>query len=224
MKRIGLLCLALVLALGALGVGYAAWTDVITINGSVSTGSVCLCITETGQDKPFTSDPCGSGILDANALYSSCVDGNPVFTDLEPAELKDVACTDVTWVSCDTLEVTVNNAYPYYAAGVDFNVCNCGTVPVKLWKVTIWDDNGNTATFYDDPAETCLDIDNDGEYDMIIDWGDSWGNQREPGHCYDLSFGFVFLQPLDQGLEDLHFYITMTAIQWDEYPGMGPMP
>ena len=40
MKKIGLLCLALVLALGALGVGYASWTDTITISGTNSTISV----------------------------------------------------------------------------------------------------------------------------------------------------------------------------------------
>ncbi len=42
MKKIGLLSLALVLALGALGVGYAAWTDQVTIEGTVTTGSVEL--------------------------------------------------------------------------------------------------------------------------------------------------------------------------------------
>ena len=42
MKRIGLLALALVLALGALGVGYAAWTDQVTIEGTVKTGTLSL--------------------------------------------------------------------------------------------------------------------------------------------------------------------------------------
>jgi len=42
MKRIGLLTLALVLALGSLGLAYAAWTDEITIQGTVDTGSVNL--------------------------------------------------------------------------------------------------------------------------------------------------------------------------------------
>jgi len=224
MKKIGLLSLALVLALGTLGVGYASWTDQITIDGSVSTGSVCLCITESGVGAPFSADACGSGHLDANGLGSDC--GPPiVFGDGQPAELKDVACTDVTWVDCDTLEVVVTNGYPYYAAAVDFELCNCGTVPVKLWKVTVSDDYGNSQDFYDDPAETCLDLNNDGEGDMILDWGNSWGGQREPEECYDLSFGFVLLQPLPQGVtnDTLHFYITVTAIQWDEYL-KGPLP
>ena len=40
MKKIGLICLALVLALGALGVGAALWMGVLTIHGEVYTGIV----------------------------------------------------------------------------------------------------------------------------------------------------------------------------------------
>jgi len=40
MKKIGLLVLALVLALGTLGVAYAAWTDTIAIDGTVETGTL----------------------------------------------------------------------------------------------------------------------------------------------------------------------------------------
>lgn len=42
MRKIGLLTMALVLALGTLGMGYAAWTDEIFIDGSVRTGTVNL--------------------------------------------------------------------------------------------------------------------------------------------------------------------------------------
>jgi hypothetical protein len=49
MKKIGLLCLALVLALGTLGVGYAMWSDQITIEGTVNTGSVEISINATSE-------------------------------------------------------------------------------------------------------------------------------------------------------------------------------
>ncbi|MBA7659393.1 hypothetical protein ES703_67371 [subsurface metagenome] len=42
MKRIGLLALALVLALGGLGIGYANWTDEVKIIGTVQTSEVDL--------------------------------------------------------------------------------------------------------------------------------------------------------------------------------------
>ena len=49
MKRIGLICMALVLALGALGVGYALWWDEVTIEGTVQTGSVEISINATSE-------------------------------------------------------------------------------------------------------------------------------------------------------------------------------
>ena len=40
MKKIGILALAFVFALGALGVGYASWSKTLSVNASVETGSV----------------------------------------------------------------------------------------------------------------------------------------------------------------------------------------
>jgi predicted ribosomally synthesized peptide with SipW-like signal peptide len=40
MRKIGFIILALVLALGSIGIGYAAWTDTVTLEGTVKTGSV----------------------------------------------------------------------------------------------------------------------------------------------------------------------------------------
>lgn len=40
MKKVGLILLALVLALGVLGVGYAMWSDTLLISGTVNTGTV----------------------------------------------------------------------------------------------------------------------------------------------------------------------------------------
>ena len=40
MKKIGLLCLALVLALGTLGIGYAAWMDEVSFQGTAKSGYI----------------------------------------------------------------------------------------------------------------------------------------------------------------------------------------
>lgn len=44
MKKLLFISLALVLALGALGVSYASWTDKVTITGTVKTGNLCFSI------------------------------------------------------------------------------------------------------------------------------------------------------------------------------------
>jgi hypothetical protein len=49
MKKIGLICMALVMALGIAGVGYASWTDTLYIDGTVETGDVDLDIKYLSQ-------------------------------------------------------------------------------------------------------------------------------------------------------------------------------
>ena len=50
-KKTGLMFLALVIALAGIGGAYAAWTDTITIEGTVNTGSVDLEIVELSGTK-----------------------------------------------------------------------------------------------------------------------------------------------------------------------------
>ena len=59
MKKIGLLSLALVLALGALGIGYAAWTDQVTIQGTVTTGTLSLDVIGYSGTQLFKTDDGG---------------------------------------------------------------------------------------------------------------------------------------------------------------------
>jgi len=53
MKKIGLLCLALVLALGAVGVGHALWSETLYIEGTVETGELAL---EWSQGDPYDDE------------------------------------------------------------------------------------------------------------------------------------------------------------------------
>ena len=53
MKKIGLICLALVLALGTLGVGYAMWSDTVIISGNVTTGSVDIEIESLSHTRVY---------------------------------------------------------------------------------------------------------------------------------------------------------------------------
>jgi hypothetical protein len=69
MKKIGLLILVVVLALGALGAGYAAWSQTLDINGSVSTANFNVSITaDATGTKPADSD--GTTITAAGNIAS----------------------------------------------------------------------------------------------------------------------------------------------------------
>jgi predicted ribosomally synthesized peptide with SipW-like signal peptide len=216
MKKIGILALTLVLALGALGIGYAKWSDTVTINGNVQTGDVQFCAAEEGTFALFTSDECGSGHKDAGALGTTC---NPLHLGSgQPVPPKDVACTDANWIDCHTLSITVTNGYPFYTAGVDFTVCNNGTIPIKIWQLKVTDPSGQVHYFYDSPITTGVDLDGDGVCDLVLYFGDNFGDQLEPGDCVDESMGFVLLEEIAEGQTDtLTFTIELTAVQWNEY-------
>ncbi len=64
MKKIGLLCLTLVVALGTLGVGYALWWDTLYISGTVETGDIGL---EWGQGDPYDTE-----IAEKDVSYGEC--------------------------------------------------------------------------------------------------------------------------------------------------------
>jgi predicted ribosomally synthesized peptide with SipW-like signal peptide len=133
MKKISLICLALILALGSLGVGYAMWSDTVVINGSVETGSVIL-----GVSKIWCGEPFGE-----NGLM-------PFTDDIPPQPTPGYK--DVGWVTCGKTgaalcqvyyagawrtvteggQFVIHNAYPCYAPSVWVDVANCGTIPVHM--------------------------------------------------------------------------------------------
>jgi len=139
MKKIGLLALALVLALGALGVGYAAWTDTVTIEGTVNTGTVDLEVEGYSgmwmwkipggtPDYYLTTDPedvpsqVGNNPVPFIVAYSSAaqtIDKNKELVD-------------------DSVTVTFNNLFPLMEGGrvipweADFECHYVGSIPVKV--------------------------------------------------------------------------------------------
>lgn len=121
---IGVLFMILVIALALLGVGYALWSETLTIQGNVSTGEVDVAFASVG-------DPL------------ECVEVNGVLTCPEPDLKKNAANCTVTWLGpdndsegdggADKMLVTVTGMYPGYHCKVGFEVTSIGNVPVHVW-------------------------------------------------------------------------------------------
>ena len=204
MKRIGIICLALVLSLGVLGVGYAAWTDTLTISGTVTTGDVEWEI----QGPIINGDPPTPGSLDLNCFFD-LYDGVWVVMD------KDVGSTSVNITDPHTMTVTVDNAYPYYGNHIAFKVHGLGSIPLRIWKVNFLVDNTVVKTLYA-IGYVYLDLDGNGENDLQLWWGNNFGVQMHYCDKGDMSFELLILQPAPQN-EELTFTIELIGIQWDEY-------
>jgi predicted ribosomally synthesized peptide with SipW-like signal peptide len=130
-KKIGLLSLALVLALGALGVGYAAWTDQITVTGTVSTGDLDI------DAEYFSGTDIYKDLATDNVsivFWLKDADGEPVWScGTVPASNVLVASAYAApGDGDDEVDVTVTGAFPTESLCADVIVHCVGSVPAKL--------------------------------------------------------------------------------------------
>ena len=210
MKKIGLLCLALVLALGTLGVGFALWSETLYIDGTVYTGELDWefeCGTVT------VSDPCTPPTADKNCDND--------FQNVRPAPGdKNVGCTDVVCVDSDgdgdvdTLQVTLNNVYPCYYVHIGYFIHNNGSIPLKFERCII-SGGGSSYAFTSLPCLVDLDLDGDGDLDLNLRFGDNFGVQLHPCDSMDQSFDLHVKQGSEQGTT-YTFTIELEAVQWNE--------
>lgn len=133
MKKIGLLCLALVLALGTLGVGYAMWSDEVIIEGTVDTGTLRIGIikaeAELYQDKPV-----------ATVELSFEDEIGPWDCDSPPGA-EDSAY--------GKLVVTLNNTFPCLEVDIEFYVGGMGTIPIHITGINMTDPTGELTSEWD---------------------------------------------------------------------------
>jgi len=136
MRKTGLLVMALVLALGTLGVGYAAWTDTITIDGTVNTGDVDLEIIGYSGTYVWKTDikedadeievvtgmlPLAVPTFAIDAFPNSGGDPDPVAYAIAEAGTNTA---DIT--------VTFENLFPCVDFVADFLLHYDGSIPVKI--------------------------------------------------------------------------------------------
>lgn len=148
MKKLGFIALALVLALGVLGVGFALWSQQLTITGTVDTGTLLVGIRDTGTNDPppdlvtlpgkVYPQSAAEGTIDEgydkNVAAIESIQGEYKFT-------KD----DVKYYHNITYKIT--NAYPCYTGTGTFAVANGGTIPVKVESITVTGGDIDEVTF-----------------------------------------------------------------------------
>jgi len=119
LKKLGLLCMGLILSLALCGAGFAYFSDTVTIEGTITSGTLDVTFANVGSN-----DPAGTN---------------------DPGQDRDVGCTGVSPISegSDSFTVTVTNGYPCYSSVVSFDIVNVGTIEAKIKSITIVDGEGN---------------------------------------------------------------------------------
>jgi len=110
----------LTFALGIVGFAYAHWSDILVINGTVSTGNV-----------------------DAQLSYEVWF-SNDNYKDTNGDEQPDweVATCDCS-LEDDTLNITINNVYPCLTVLIIIDIHNTGSIPIGIYNISDidWDEN-----------------------------------------------------------------------------------
>jgi len=126
MKKIGLICLALVLALGVLGVGFAHWSQEVVIEQEVTTGEVLVGV--FGWQVHYEDkDACNVTVTHGEYKFSKLIDPFP-----PGAIIPGVG----VYPYYESAKITIDNLYPSLWIVEDFFIANAGTIPVKL-QVTL---------------------------------------------------------------------------------------
>jgi predicted ribosomally synthesized peptide with SipW-like signal peptide len=223
MKKIGAICLALILALGSLGVGYAMWSDTVVINGTVDTGKLVIGFQEVTsydfEDEATEYPAKDVGDIDAEKIIKVGIHWSEF----------DQKFLDIF----DQILVTANNTYPGYKAHVVYTVANGGTIPVHLVDWDVYDPTGELnvwwqkapaggplndaiATFWKDfDGNTVRDPNGDEDIFRVRFVNHLICTQLEPCDEVKGEFDILILQPAEQN-HTYKFLAILTGEQWAE--------
>ena len=135
--------MAMVLALGTLGIGYAAWTDQITIEGTVNTGTLDVEVVYVSYMEMWKDLDTDEAVTVA---YADDKDGNVVFGPYPvdpPTNGVKVAYTTSTITGDDAVSFSFNNLFPCDLFMIDVKLHCVGSVPAKLNDVVLVSDTAD---------------------------------------------------------------------------------
>lgn len=232
MKKIGLLLMAIVLSVGALGVGYAAWTDQIFINGTVHTGEVNI------DAEYFSGTEIYKDVDNETAYVRHWVRNEAGILHYESAPVPVgnfvlVASASAMPAGEDQVNITYCGAFPSNELVADVTIHNSGTVPVIV-DADIQTDDPMLAWLWDNgyayASAAWVEMDSPHAFPTIngpvqmepCDYVKIWLFLDLPQADELEGTGFTQQDFMDQ---DWNFTATIYAIQWNEYePGWWMTP
>lgn len=219
-KSIAIIIIASLVLLSASAM--AMWSQTLKVNVYASTSEVDV---EIVNGTVIYIDACGLapgygffGGNDWNATWYP----DPGSEQLD----KDVGCTIVSLIDSDgdgdsdSMNITLNNVYPWYYTHIAFKIHNNGGIPIKIWRVILSNGTHNF-TYYELNEQELqqgeeIDVTGDGKPDITLWWGDNFGEQLHPCDSADISFDITVLQEAPQG-SSLTFILYLEVVQWNEY-------
>jgi len=237
MKKIGILCLALVLALGSLGIGFAHWSDQLYVEGTVETGEVLIGFVEQESDDdgvPGLKAPDDNGDDPLNTTgvpeCAPCLErGKPVASTTCALSEQKTHCDgtdayhgDPPVAQYELMKITMDNVYPQYNPTVWMDIANCGSIPVNIvgaWIISIGGVPLPPPEWIELPKCTMVQVDlnGDGLDDIAIGFSSELMEPQQIDPCnvaqYDLHF---YVKQDCPECTTLNFEIKIAAVQWNK--------
>jgi hypothetical protein len=207
-----LVAIFIIIALGIAGFSFAHWEKYMWIKANVQTGLLCAeFVPRIGGVDVGVDWTCGTNFK--NPAPAPRPDGknigNSVFN-----------VSDADGDGCnDTVNILLNNTYPSYYEEITVHLHNCGTIPLKIWKVIFFYQNGakNVTVTASGPDYFTLDLNGDDKPDVEIQWGDNIGVQIDVCVTKEISWEIHVLQDAPQNTT-MHFDVEFVYINWNENP------
>ncbi len=246
LKKIGLLALALVIALGSLGVAYAAWNDKVYLNTTVQTGTVDadICgVSSTFVYKVPNAPDIGYGPETVVDYYYGENEYHPPAnstlvaqaTTVNTSVWKDPVTHQV--VDIDSATMKFEGVFPGIDFLTDMELDYLGTIPAKISIAQITPVDVTDPNYNPDEAAILQELWNLGETSnhtqgiwldarVSTDDGATWTDVPDPlglelQQNDLLHVTMHVLLPQDAKYQHLTLYFSglVTVVQWNEYQG-----
>ena len=219
MKKIGLISVILVMAMGIMGVAYASWSDVITINQQVQTGNVEVGVRGVAPDPEEVE---GKQVATVGVTHGAF----KFQKDFEQSDFPAGTLPPTTpglYDLYDSATVAISNYYPSLNVREDFFIGYNGSIPVKLSVLLTVDDPD---LIYEHMDLTWIKYHNG----VLEFQGSGIASEELPKiqaalegqqlHQSDVVLLWIdkhLRQSAPQGSAPSSFTLDVTAIQWNKY-------
>lgn len=222
--------LILSIVLSTVGFAYAAWTDLVTIEGEAKMGTVLLAFDweEPAKCVEYHREYPGGPLVEGEYLGKDVADCSAAYSGFkeDPHTGK---------FGYEQLDIVVINAYPSLHVFTTMIMRNIGTIPLFAYRAILtgekYDNTGalicSLVQIFDpvDPQEFGLfedyngnGIQDDPTKEPLVMWAritNSWPVQIDPCHVEKREFDLHFLQPAQQ-CHTYEIHIRIDAIQWNK--------
>ena len=225
-RKASILSLMLVIILSVVGIVYAHWSDLVTIEGTINMGSLTLSFDWEEPPNCIEYWMNDTQLVEGEYLNKSVGDCSCWFEDV----IQDPHTGKLGYKK---LVILVNNAYPQYYVHTTFKLHNIGTIPLslvafnitgekrnatghKIYNLLWYDPNGDhIGSLWEDVNNNSI-VDTDVDIEVInLEITNQLPYQIDPCHTHKCEIDLDFKQDAEE-CHTYFIYVEVISVQWNK--------